>query len=299
MTTYTYPMEEPAYRDKPVLPVSLVLEGGGLRCQFTAGVLDYFMEQGLVCEQIIGVSAGALSGANYAAGLFGRTAYLNCRYCTDERYFSLKSFRQTGNVCGRDFMFREIMDVLEPFDKRWFEDSPMHLIAVSSNLEKGEADYHLMRNLTDDLPYLISSSSLPLLSRIVEVDGKKLLDGGTTDSIPFRYSFDSGYDKHIVVLTQHAEYRKHFERTFAMARRTYADYPLYLECVQHRHFIYNRQHSKVLELDAAGKLFAIVPPKPITINTLERNPEPLLDLYAEGYGEAARRWPALAAYLGI
>lgn len=299
MTEYKYPMDHPAYEGKPVLPASLVLEGGGLRAQFTSGVLDFFMEKGLVFEQVVGVSAGALSGANYAAGLYGRTAFLNLKYCADERYFSFKSFRTTGNVCGRDFMFRELMEELEPFDKQWFNDSPMHLVAVSSNLETGEPDYHEMEDFDEDLPYLVASSSLPLLSQIVEVDGKKLLDGGTTDSIPFRYAHDCGYDKRVVVLTQHAEYKKHFERTYPVARRTYAEYPDFLECIEHRHFMYNKQHKRVLQLHEQGKLFAIVPPNPITINMLERNPEPLLNLYAEGYAEAALQWPALKAYLGI
>ncbi len=289
----------PAYTGKPVLPVSLVLEGGGMRCQFTAGVLDFFMEQGLVCEQVIGVSAGALSGANYVAGLYERTSFLNMKYCTDERYFSMRSFARTGNVCGRDFMFREVMDELEPFDKTWFTNSPMKLIAVSSNLETAKPDYHEIRDLKVDEPYLVATSSLPMLSQIVNVHGKKLLDGGTTDSIPYAYSMSTGYEKHVVVLTQHAEYEKRPSKLMPMARRIYSDYPEYVDVMENRYHVYNDVHREALRLHEEGKIFALVPKVPIALKVLERDPDALLRVYAEGYEVAAENWPALKAYLGI
>ncbi|MEI2996499.1 MAG: patatin-like phospholipase family protein [Senegalimassilia anaerobia] len=116
----------------------------------------------------------------------------------------------TGNACGREFAFHEVPEKLDPFDFQAFANSPITLTAVSSDLELGEADYHAVRDLgrDADLPYLIASSSMPLVSQIVEVDGKKLLDGGTCDSVPITYSLLTGRKKHIVVLTQDATYEK-------------------------------------------------------------------------------------------
>ena len=299
MTAIPYPQTEPAWAGKPVLDASLALEGGGMRCQFTAGVLDFFMEQGLVFPQVIGVSAGALSGANYAAGLYGRTCFLNMKYCTDERYFSMKSFAKTGNVCGRDFIFHEINDVLEPFNHEWFTSSPMKVTAVCSNLVTAKPEYHLIRDLKADEPYLAATSSLPMLSQIVDVNGTLLLDGGTTDSIPYRYSMSTGYDKHVVVLTQHAEYEKHPGKLMAVARRLYSDYPKYVNVMENRYHVYNDVHREVLELHEKGELFAIVPKVPVSLKMMERDSEALLRVYAEGYEVAAESWPALKAYLGI
>ena len=299
MTAFPYPQTEPAWTGKPLLDASLVLEGGGMRCQFTAGVLDFFMEQGLVFPQVIGVSAGALSGANYVAGLYGRTCFLNLKYCDDDRYFSMKSFAKTGNVCGREFMFHELMDVLEPFDKTWFTKSPMKLIAVCSNLVTAKPDYRLIRDLKVDEPYLMATSSLPMMSQIVRVDGKLLLDGGTTDSIPFRYSMDTGYKKHVVVLTQHAEYEKHPGKLAKVAKRIYADYPEYVDVIMNRYHVYNDVHREALELHEKGEIFALVPKVPVELKLLERDPEALLRVYSEGYEVAAENWPALKAYLGI
>lgn len=291
--------EKPAYDGHPVQPVTLVLEGGGLRCQFTSGVLDFFMERGLVCEHIIGVSAGALSGMNYAAGLHGRTAFMNLKYCDDDRYFSMKSFRQTGNVCGREFIFHELMDNLLPFDKRWYTDSPMRLTAVSTNLITGEADYHHVRSFDADLDYLIASSSLPFLSQPVCVDGKILLDGGTVDSIPFEYALGLGSaNKVVVVLTQDATYRKKPGKLLPITERKYRAYPYYVERLRQRWHEYNRTQRNVLRAHDEGRLFALLPDRPVTIKSLETDREKLLDLYAQGYEQAALHWDELRAFIG-
>ncbi len=290
--------ERPAYEGHEVLPVTLILEGGGLRAQFTAGVLDFFMEQGVVVDHVIGVSAGALSGTYYKAGLPERTAFLNMKYCDDDRFFSMKSFRETGNVCGREFLFHDIIDTLHPFDKAWFSDSPIRLTAVSTNLETGEADYHNVQTLENDLDYLISSSSLPLLSKPVEVDGKLLLDGGTADSIPFAHAFEvDPTNKVIVVLTREAEYKKSKGKTLPVAERAYKEYPNYVECMKHRYYMYNKDHKAVLRLHEEGRIFAIMPEKPIGIKALERDRSKLLDLYAQGYEQAAKNWEALQEFL--
>lgn len=287
----------PAWDGHAASPVNLVLEGGAMRGQFTAGVLDFFMDQKLFCERVIGVSAGALCGYNYVAGQNGRACYLNMKYCDDWRYLSMKSFVRTGNACGRAFTFDEIPNVLEPFNYPAFDQSPMQLVAVSSNLRTGEADYHEFTDSAADLPYLIASSSMPLVSQIVDIDGKLLLDGGTCDSVPIVYSMLTGAKKHIVVLTQAADFVKTPNKLMAILRQRYALYPYFLERLQHRHYDYNRMYRALPRLQDEGKLFLIQPPEPVTIGNMEKDPDKLLALYEQGYGEAAKRWPALQAYL--
>ncbi len=268
-----------------------------MRGQFSAGVLDFFMEQKLFCERVIGVSAGALCGYSYVAGDIGRSCYLNVKYCNDWRYLSMKSFVRTGNACGREFVFDEIPNKLEPFNYEAFNTSPLRLVSVSSNLETGEADYHEFSDAVDDIEYLISSSSIPLMSRMVEVDGKKLLDGGTCDSVPYVYSRFTGASKHIVVLTQHESYVKSPEKLMAILRQRYGNYPYFVERLQHRHYDYNRLYRALPHLHNSGELFLIRPPEPISIASMERDPDKLLALYEQGYAEAARLWPELVRYL--
>lgn len=288
---------KPAYADGSILDVNLVLEGGAMRGQFTAGVLDFFMDHGVWCRDVIGTSAGALCGYNYVAGELGRTCFLNTKYCTDHRYLSMRNFALTGSAMGVDFMFDRIPNELDPFDYDGFDASPMRLTTVASDLELGEADYRIMRDGHDTM-HLLASASMPLVSKIVELDGKKLLDGGPCDSVPLLYSMLLGTTcKHIVVLTQDATYRKKPNKTMPLVRRIYADYPLFADRMEHRHFEYNRTYRWIERLHDAGDIFMIRPPEPVTVGSMERDPEKLFALYEQGYAEAARQWEDLQRYL--
>ncbi len=152
-------------------------------------------------------------------------------------------------------------------------------------------DYH------DDLPYLIASSSMPLVSQIVEADGKLLLDGGTSDSVPLLHSMLTGASKHIVVLTQAAGYKKKPNKLMALMRQRYADYPYYLDRLQYRHYEYNRLYRWIEREQAAGRIFVIRPPEPVTVSSMEHDTDKLLALYEQGLAAAAQAWPKLQEYL--
>lgn len=276
--THTF-IREPAWLNHNTTPANLVLEGGAMRCQFTAGVLDFFIDNNLFCEHTIGVSAGALCGYYYVAGERGRSNYLNLKYCNDSRYFSMKSFALTGNACGREFTFDEIPNKLDPFNYAGFDKSPMKLTAVSSDLVTGEADYHLMGDAIADLPYLIATSSIPLMSQIVKVDGKFLLDGGTCDSVPITYSLLSGAKKHIVVRTQAACHKKGPEKLITLSKQRYSSFPYFVERLQYRHCEYNRVARSVRRMHEDGEVFLIQPPTPITISNMEKDVQKLQALY--------------------
>lgn len=286
-----------AYEGFNPLPVNLVLEGGAMRGQFSAGVLDYFMEHGLWAKHVIGTSAGALNGYSYVAGDLGRSCYLNTKYCSDWRYLSMQSFARTGNAFGAEFAFDTIPNELEPFNYEAFRNSPITLTTVASNLETGEADYFTFGDPKDDIDYLRASSAMPLISKTIEIDGKKLLDGGPCDSIPLLYSVTTGTEKHIVVLTQDATYIKGPNKLMALIKQRYSEYPLFCERLQHRHFEYNRQYRHLQRLHNAGVIFVIQPQKPVTVSSMEKDPEKLLALYEQGYREAAEQWNKIMLYL--
>ena len=291
--------QTPAWEGRPVLDANLVLEGGAMRSLFTAGVLDVLMDAGIVCRRAIGTSAGALCGYNYVAGATGRTCYVNVNFAPDPRYLSLRSFVKTGNVYGREFSFDEIPNRIEPFDYDAFRRSPIELVAVSSDLDLGEADYHVVADPVEDLPYVIASSSMPLVSRIVEVDGKRLLDGGTCDSFPVDFSRATGAAKHIVVLTQDASYRKRPDRLLALEHQRYADFPLYLERLEHRYYEYNRTVRRVERMAEAGEAFLVRPERPVGVSNIEHDQAKLFALYEHGVETMAKALPALERYLEI
>ncbi|MCW4013313.1 MAG: patatin family protein, partial [Candidatus Bathyarchaeota archaeon] len=263
------------------------------------GVLDCLMDSGLLPKTAIGVSAGALNGFNYVAGARGRTCYLNTKYSSDWRYLSLRSYAVTGNALNTQMTFDEIPNKLEPFDYRAFTKSPLRLISVASDLDLGEADYKHLTEVGTQLAYLRASAAIPLLSQIVEVDGKRLLDGGTCDSVPIDYSCATGTTKHLVVLTQDAEYVKDPEKILPLYRHTYSDYPFYLDRLEYRHIDYNRCYRKLARMHSAGEAFVIRPPVPVSIASMERDPKKLYELWLLGYKEMQKNFKRLQTYLEL
>jgi predicted patatin/cPLA2 family phospholipase len=293
------PGYQPAWEGAQPLDCNLVLEGGAMRGQFTAGVLDFFMDNAIFPKTVIGVSAGALNGFNYVAGLRGRTCYLNTKYCTDWRYLSLRSFALTGNALNVRQAFDRIPNKLDPFDYDAYARSPLDLTVVSSDLVRGEADYVALRDARAQLDYLRASSAMPLVSRIVEIEGKKLLDGGICDSVPIERSRATGAQRHIVVLTQADSYIKKPNRLMPLARRKYANFPLFVERMEHRHIDYNRAYLHVAHMHETGEAFVIRPPEPVTVASMERDPQKLYELYLVGYREAERCFLDLQSYLEL
>jgi predicted patatin/cPLA2 family phospholipase len=171
------------------MKLGIVLEGGAMRGLFTAGVLDVLMENGIVCDGMVGVSAGATFGCNYKSKQIGRTLRYNLKYCRDKRYCSFSSLIKTGDLYGADFCYRQIPNELDIFDTKAFLENPMEFYIVCSDIDSGKPLYYKYEKSDDrDLEYMRASASMPLVSRIVEIDGKRLLDGGMTDSIPLQFS---------------------------------------------------------------------------------------------------------------
>jgi predicted patatin/cPLA2 family phospholipase len=289
----------PAWQGASIVDCALVLEGGAMRGQFTAGVLDFLMDEGVMPRMAVGVSAGALNGFNYVAGSRGRSCYLNTKYCSDWRYLSMRSFVVTGDALGAKFAFETIPDELDPFDYDAYRASPLALYTVASDIERGEADYTALLEPDAQRDYLRASASMPLVSRIVEIDGKRLLDGGTCDSVPVGFARTLATKRQIVILTQDAGYVKKPEKVMPLIRKVYADFPRYITRMENRHIDYNRVYREVANLHESGELFAIRPPAPVTVASMEHDSRKLYELWSTGYEEARRNWPALRRWLEL
>ena len=217
----------------------LVLEGGAMRGMYTAGILDVFMEQGITFDGVIGVSAGAICGCSYVSGQAGRTIRYNKKYCTDERFMSFQSLLKTGDLVGEKFCYHEIPEVLDPFDNDAFKQSGMDFYITCTNLETGEAEYIHLTDMEKEIDYMRASASMPYVSHTVEMDGKKLLDGGCSDSVPVRAFMNMGFEKNVVILTRPADYRKKPEKS-AIAKIFYKDYPKFVEKLKSRGLLITR-----------------------------------------------------------
>lgn len=276
----------------------LVLEGGAMRGMFTAGVLDVMMENGVTFDGAMGVSAGAVFGCNFKSRQIGRSLRYNMRFCGDPRYCSVESLIKTGDLYGVQFCYDEIPNKLDPFDVEAYKNNPMVFYAVCTNVETGKAIHKRLDNGDKkDMEYFRASASMPIVSRIVEVDGYKLLDGGITDSIPLSSMERRGYPKNVVVLTQPLGYVKEKSGMLPLIRVAMRRYPNIIKAMEVRHIRYNKQTDYVREQELAGNAFVIRPPYPLGISRTEDDPAQLRRVYDLGRAEMEKQLTALKEFL--
>ena len=265
------------------MKTGLIMEGGAMRGMFTAGVLDVLMENGLVTDGAIGVSAGAVFGCNYKSHQIGRVIRYNTEYCNDKRYASFKNLVKTGNLYSEQFCYHEVPEKLDPFNEAAFAASPMDFFVVCTDVKTGEPIYHKCRKGdAEDVLWMEASASMPLAAKIVKIGHYGLLDGGVADSIPVRFFESIGYKRNLIILTQPKGYIKKKNKFLPAIRAKYFRYPAFVEAVADRHERYNETLSYISMLEQAGKDYVIRPPIPLEIGAMERDPAQLRCVYETG-----------------
>ena len=276
----------------------LVLEGGAMRGIFTAGVLDVFMENGIRFDNVIGVSAGACFGCNYVSGQIGRTVRYNMKYAKDRRYCSISSLIRTGDIFGAEFCYHTLPGQLDVFDEEAFVSSGIPFYLVVTDIETGEAGYHLMKDAGyEEWECVRASASMPLVSNIVEIDGGKYLDGGMTDAIPLKASEAIGCEYNVTVLTKPRGYRKSHEKTMPLIKWRYRDYPNLIHAMDIRHITYNEQLDHCFRQEKAGCNFVICPKSPLPLGHICHDPLVIREAYEIGRSEANEVMPALERFI--
>lgn len=276
----------------------LVLEGGAMRGLFSCGVTDVFLEEGIAFDGMIGVSAGAVFGCNFKSKQAGRALRYNQQFCRDWRYCSWRSFLLTGNLFGEQLCYHDIPERLDPFDNEAFQANPMAFYVAATDADTGEAVYHqCLSGQGEDLEWMRASASMPLVSRVVEVGGYHLLDGGVADSIPLKFFQGLGYDRNVVILTQPRGYLKGPNPLVPLAKGMLHGYPKVVEAMAHRHEKYNETTAYIEAMEQAGQVFAIRPPKALGIGHIERDPQELARVYHLGRETARGALEAMRVFL--
>ena len=283
------------------MKLGMVLEGGGMRGMYTAGVLDLFMEKDFYPDGIFGVSAGACHGASYASHQKGRSFRINVSNSRNRDYMGIGSWLRTGDFFNAKYAYGKVPDELFPFDyetyDRYRKDMPLY--AVVTNVETGKAEYVCTGDMHKGIAYVRASASLPLMARIVGVDGGLYLDGGASDSIPIAASMDMGYDYNIAVLTRPEGYRKEpaDKKMISMLRLVYGHrYPKLVEDMENRHIVYNQELELAEKLEKEGRAFVLRPSADIHISRLEKDPKKLEVIYELGYEDAREHFEEMAAF---
>ena len=280
------------------MKLGLVMEGGAMRGMFTAGVTDVLMEEGIVTDGAIGVSAGAAFGCNYISGQRGRVIRYNLRFCKDPRFCSWLSFLMTGNVYNVEFGYYTIPRLFDPFDYEAFGNSKTEFWSVATDVLTGKPVYHKYNTFQeDDIKWLIASASMPMVSKPVTVGGRTLLDGGMGDSIPLKFMEEHGYEKNIVILTQPKVYKKSDLSYMPLVRVAMRNYPNLVRAIDIRPKMYNDEVRYVNRRAKEGAAFVIQPPARLNIGSICHDRNELRRVYRLGREAAERKLPALEKWL--
>ncbi len=277
----------------------LVLEGGAMRGLYTAGILDVMMEAGIEPDGLIGVSAGAAFGCNYKSRQPGRALRYNKRFAKDKRYCSWWSWWKSGDLYNADFGYHVIPTQYDIFDDKAFEENQMEFIAVCTNVETGEPFYKKLvecNPLTYD--WIRASASMPLASKVVELEGMKVLDGGVADSIPLEYFESIGYERNVVILTQPEGYVKAHNPLMPLMRIALRKYPRMIEAMDKRHLMYNKELEYVREAEKAGRALVIRPENKLPIGHISHDPEEMQRVYDIGREAGEKYLDSIIAFYG-
>lgn len=261
----------------------LVLEGGAMRGLFTAGIIDVMMEHGIEPDGLIGVSAGAAFGCNYKSRQPGRALRYNKRFAKDKRYCSWQSWWKTGDLYNAEFGYHVIPTQYDLFDDQAYDENPMAFYVVCTDVETGKAVYKRLEKSTPlTYDWIRASASMPLASKVVELEGMKVLDGGVADSIPLEYFERIGYERNVVILTQPDGYIKEHNKLMPLMRIALRKYPKMIEAMDKRHLMYNKELVYVYQAETAGRALVIRPEKPLPIGHVSHNPEKMQRVYDIG-----------------
>ena len=280
-------------------PTALVLEGGGMRCVFTAGVLDAFMDYGVTFPYTIGASGGASGALSYYSNQRGRTHYINITIMQMHPYMGWRSLLRNGRLVDLPFLFNDVPDRLSPFDFDTFSKSKDELEIVTTNCITGDPHYNSIVGVSNEQLLSVgqASSSLPVLCSAVDVDGIAMLDGGLSDSIPYDRAMSRGYNTVLVVSTQNFGFRKRIPKR-SIPSFILRKYPKVRELLTSRPARYNAQLERLEKLENESiktdgnstiNVSVLRPIEPIKVGRFTSNLCKLQELYDRGY-EIGENW---------
>lgn len=281
------------------MKTGLVLEGGALRAIFSSGVCDGLLEGKIMADYVVGVSAGIAYGVSYVSRQPRRNLEVVTRFAPDRRYMGWRNLADKNNrsYFGLEFGFSTIPNELVPFDYDAFAAFPGEVEAVVTDLDTGRADYLPVPRRDPQATVLQASCAMPLLFPVFRIGGRSYLDGGIADAIPWQRALDKGCDRVIVVLTRPRSYRRRPDHMLELIRRRYRKYPAFVELMEHRAELYNRDRERLFRAEREGKLLVIAPVSTLGVARTERDTEKLRLLWAEGYQSAVDRMEEIRALL--
>lgn len=268
----------------------IMIEGGAMRSVFAAGVLDFLMDKGIEIPNVLAVSAGAYAGMNYISGQRGRAVEAVIKPLEKEKYMGPATFLKKGTFFDMDFLFDVVPKTLVPFDFETFCSSAKRFIINTTDCRTGKSVYHEDFESEEEFWKICrAANSLPFISRISQIGGIPMLDGGMADALPITKILEEGWEKVLVILTRKSDYRKKYRFFYMMMiRLIYRKYPEFIKTVAGRARKYNECLEQIEQMEKEGRALVFRPSK-LAVNNNESDVDTLMEYYQHGYEEAMGR----------
>ena len=276
---------------------TLILEGGGMRGLYSAGVLDIFMKNNISVDSIYAVSAGALFGLNYKSRQIGRALRYNLKYANNKNYMGLYSLLTTGNIMNKEFCFHKLVYELDKLDFETYKNNPVDFYAVVTNMRTGTPEYIKIDDADRDLEYFRASGSMPFVSKPVEVNGNMYLDGAMSDAVPFKKVLETGCKKIIVILTRPLGYRK--KKSYLPYKLVYGKYPELVETAKNYYKKYNETMDLIEKYEAENKIIVLRPSELIKMKRVEKDTSKLQKMSDLGCSDCMNKLDEIREYIGL
>lgn len=280
--------------------IGLILEGGGMKCAYGAGILDCFSEKSICFDYCIGVSAGSANAASFLAGQKERNLRFYTVHARDPRYLSIRNFLRTGEIFGLHYIYGEmtVSTGIDPVDFPAIAANPCEYEIVSTDAQTGKPVYFTKADLKqDDYTPIMASCAIPALCKPVPINDKLYYDGGISDAIPVRRAFDRGCDKVVVILSKPRDFVKQPEGHRSIYSRMLRKFPATIDALDHRHIMYRKCIADLKEYETAGKAFVFAPTKHMKMSTFSKDPKLERKLYDLGISDFQECYDALKKFL--
>lgn len=268
--------------------IGLVVEGGGMKCAYSAGVLDKFLDDQVTFEYVIGASAGCANAASYLAGQRGRNRRFYTTHIHEKGYFGFDSLLKTHDLFGLDYIYSTLTNSNggDPLDWPAIVANPAAFEVVATNAVTGDPRYFRKEEMRqDDYQMIKASCALPAACRPRIIDGVPYYDGGMSDPLPVDRAFLQGCDKVVVITSKPRTYMKKKERPRILYTLRLLRYPKMIEMLNNRHIRYMADFRHVFDLEKQGKVFVFAPSKTLDMSTFAMNAEDNQALYDLGIAD--------------
>lgn len=276
--------------EKQAAPVTgIVAEGGGSRAAYTAGVLNALLDNQITADQAFGISAASLMLAAYVSQQPERLQVSGRQLFAQKDCIGLSALLKEGCLVGLKHAQTYLQETV-PLDLNAIHAASTKLYTGMYSMDSHQIEYADNQALGDDFLVLRATSSLPVLSHPVEIDGSLYMDGGIKDMLPIEESLRQGTERHLVISTKPQNYRRPPTPAWqiGLAGLLYHNRGL-CDDLKQRHLLYARQVELVDRLEQQGKALVLRPSKNLPMSRYTTSESLLDECFQLGYGDAMEK----------